>query len=64
MIEVDLAAIREGDLSTNVQVRAGDILYVPPTVLAQVGYAIQAVLFPFQPVLGIARTAGATALVR
>jgi polysaccharide export outer membrane protein len=63
VIGVDMAAIRDGDLSTNVQVQAGDIIYVPPHVLAQIGYAFQAVLFPFQPLLGIANSAAGYALV-
>jgi hypothetical protein len=32
-------------------------------VLAQIGYAFQAVLFPFQPLLGIANSAAGYALV-
>ena len=63
VIEVDLAAIRSGDLSTNVQLYGGDIIYVPPTLLAQIGYAIRAVLFPFQPLLGVAYSAGGNAIV-
>lgn len=63
VIHVDLQAIRGGDLSTNVQLYGGDIVYVPPTVLAQIGYAIQAVLFPFEPLLGVARAAAGTAIV-
>jgi polysaccharide biosynthesis/export protein len=54
VIEIDLDAIRDGDLRTNVQVYAGDIVYVPPTVLASIGYAIQQVLFPFTPFFGAA----------
>jgi polysaccharide export outer membrane protein len=63
VIEVDLAAIRGGDLSTNVQLYGGDIIYVPPTILARIGYAIRAVLFPFQPLLGLAYSAGGNAIV-
>ena len=62
VIMVDLVAIRDGDLSTNVQVQAGDIVYVPPTVLAKIGYAFQAVLFPFQPLLGVANSAAGYAV--
>ena len=54
VIPVDLDAIKDGDLRTNVQLYGGDIVYVPPTVLAQVGYAIQQVLFPFTPFFGAA----------
>jgi hypothetical protein len=54
VIPIDFAAIRAGDMTTNVQVRPGDIVYVPPTIIARVGYVIQQILFPFQPVLGTA----------
>jgi polysaccharide export outer membrane protein len=57
VIEVDLDAIIDGDLRSNVQVYGGDIVYVPPTILAEIGYAIQQVLFPFTPFLGVAATA-------
>lgn len=50
VIEVDLQAIRSGDLSTNVQLYGGDIVYVPPTALVKVGYVIQQILFPFTPI--------------
>lgn len=53
--KVDMDEIRRGDLSTNIQIYGGDILYVPPTWWAQVGYTIEAVLFPFQPLFGTAR---------
>lgn len=54
VIPVDLDAIQSGDMATNVQLRGGDIIYVPPTVLARIGYTMQALLFPFQPLLGVA----------
>ena len=54
VIEVDLTAIRAGDLRTNVQVYGGDIVYVPPTALASVGYFFQQLLFPFTPFFGAA----------
>ena len=60
---VDLGAIRDGDMSTNIQIYGGDIVYVPPTVLAKIGYAINAVLFPFQPFLGFGTSAAANTLV-
>ncbi len=44
---VDLDAIVDGDLRTNVQLYGGDIVYVPPTALASVGYFFQQLLFPF-----------------
>ena len=57
VIMVDLDAIYDGDLHSNVQVYGGDIVYVPPTALASIGYAIQMVLFPFTPFFGVAGTA-------
>jgi len=59
---VDLDAITDGDLRTDIVLAAGDLVYVPPTVWAQFGYAIQALLFPFQPLLGFGTSlAGAAA---
>jgi polysaccharide biosynthesis/export protein len=55
--DVDLEAIRDGDLRTNLQVYGGDIIYVPPTVLVEIGYVIQQVLFPFTPFFGVAGVA-------
>jgi polysaccharide export outer membrane protein len=60
--EVDLNAIQKGDLRTNIVLVRGDLVYVPPTAWAKVGYVIQAMLFPFEPILGIARTVGGNLL--
>lgn len=49
---VNLGDIEQGDLSSNMLLRGGDVIYVPPTRLASVGYAVQAVLFPFQQIMG------------
>jgi polysaccharide export outer membrane protein len=57
---VDLAAIRSGDLKTNLALEGGDIIYVPPTFLAKVGYAVQQMLFPLNPLLGVATSAAGT----
>ena len=59
---IDLASIRDGDMSTNIQVYGGDIIYVPPTALAKVGYAVEAVLFPFNPFLSLGRNVAANAI--
>ncbi|MBW2243435.1 MAG: polysaccharide biosynthesis/export family protein [Deltaproteobacteria bacterium] len=48
----DLDAIEKGDLSTNYLLQGGDVIVVPPTRLARLGYAIQSVLFPFQKIFG------------
>jgi polysaccharide export outer membrane protein len=63
VLRVNLNAIRKGDLSTNLMLVPGDFVYVPPTLWARFGYAINTLLFPFQPVLGIARAMGANLLV-
>ncbi len=51
VIAVRLGDIQMGDLSTNLVVLEGDLIVVPPTALARVGYVIQMLFFPFQPVL-------------
>jgi polysaccharide export outer membrane protein len=50
---VNLNDIRRGDLSTNMVLVPGDIVYVPPNIFARIGYAVNAVLFPFAPFMGI-----------
>jgi polysaccharide export outer membrane protein len=61
---VDLNAIRRGDLSTNIQLVTGDIVYVPPTIFARIGYAMNALLLPFQPLLGLANSVLGSAIAR
>ena len=64
ILDVKLKDIQFGDLSTNFVVEQGDLIVVPPTFLARIGYAMQMLLFPFQPFLGVgAAAAGATLLV-
>jgi len=58
ILRVDLHAIRNGDLSTNLMLQPGDIIYAPPTLWARFGYALNTLLFPFQPIMGVARTVG------
>lgn len=48
----DLSAIERGDLSTNYLLQGGDVVVVPPTRMARIGYAIQSVLFPIQKIFG------------
>jgi polysaccharide export outer membrane protein len=57
---VDFGSIRRGDLTTNVALEGGDIVWVPPTLLARIGYVIQQILFPFQPLIGIAQSTAGT----
>lgn len=43
--------IEHGDSTYNVKIKELDIIYVPPTMLAQVGYFINTLLFPVKMVL-------------
>lgn len=58
VMRVYLGDIQKGDLSTNFVVQEGDLIVVPPTMLARVGYAMQMFLFPFQPLISGAAAAG------
>lgn len=62
ILPVNLHAIRNGDLSTNLMLEPGDFVYVPPTLWARFGYALNTLLFPFQPIMGLARTMGGNLL--
>ena len=61
VIKIRLSDITKGDLSTNIVIRKGDLIIVPPTVLAKIGYAMQMLLFPFQPLISGATAAGSIA---
>ena len=53
IFKINLANIvKAGQWETNVQLKANDIIYVPPTYFARVGYVIDSVLFPFRSILG------------
>jgi len=52
--DIDFGAIQDGDATTNIQLQADDIVYVPPTFLAKIGYALDNVLFPFRTLLSAA----------
>ena len=56
VIPVNLKAIQAGDLRTNYLLREGDLLIVPPSFFAKIGYLVQQLMFPFQPLLGIGTT--------
>jgi polysaccharide export outer membrane protein len=59
VLRVNLRDIQYGDQTTNFMLRDGDIIVVPPNALARVGFALQTLFFPFQPVL----SAGSAALI-
>ena len=58
IFDIELGDIQRGDLSTNIVVLEGDLIVVPPTMLARVGYAMQMLLFPLQPLLSGAGQVG------
>ncbi len=62
VIKADLDAIEHGDLSTNYLMRGGDIVVVPPTVLARAGYWVQGIFFPIQQMLGMGARVGTTVM--
>jgi polysaccharide export outer membrane protein len=62
VFKVDLDAIQAGDLQTNIVLEGGDVIYVPPTVSASIGFAIRGFFFPLQMVFGIAGPAAGVAM--
>ncbi len=44
--------VYKGAAEQNIVLKEGDIVYVPPTPFAKVGYAMDQLLFPFRSVLG------------
>ncbi|HXK26093.1 MAG TPA: polysaccharide biosynthesis/export family protein [Myxococcota bacterium] len=61
---VDFGAIRDGDMTTNFALQGGDIVYVPPTLLAKIGYVVQQIFFPFQPIIGVGQATAGTLIAR
>jgi polysaccharide export outer membrane protein len=44
---------RNADASTNFELRPGDVVYVPPSTAARIGYAISLFFFPLQQIIGL-----------
>lgn len=57
---VSLDAITNGDLSQNMLLSAGDIVIVPPTYIAAVGYKLSEIFFPFGTIFGFGSRATTT----
>jgi protein involved in polysaccharide export with SLBB domain len=56
----DLKAIEKGDLSTNFLLQGGDLVVVPPSNWASVGYALQAFFFPIHQIFGFGTNVATT----
>lgn len=50
-----MAMIKYGDYSNNVYLRPNDVVYVQPNPFAEIGLALQSILFPVRPVLEAVR---------
>jgi hypothetical protein len=50
-ITVNINELFDGDSTFNVHVQERDIIFVPPTMLAQVAYFIKALIYPFTEVI-------------
>ena len=50
-ITVNINELFDGDSTFNVHVQERDIIFVPPTMLAQVAYLVKALIFPFTEVI-------------
>jgi len=59
---VNLSQIEKGDLGTNYMLQGGDLVYVPPGVMATIGYALQAALFPFHQLFGFGSNVATTVI--
>jgi hypothetical protein len=66
VITIDMMEmVKNGDMSANVLLKSGDIIYVPANPLAEVGLAIQQVLFPILPAATAVTTPiGAASMMR
>jgi protein involved in polysaccharide export with SLBB domain len=54
VIDVNLKdVVRSGVQRNDLHVQPNDIVYVPPNGFAKAGYAVEQVLFPFMPILGV-----------
>jgi len=47
-----------GDFSTNIMMKENDVLYLPSTLLAEIGYAMEAILYPVNSARNLTQAAG------
>lgn len=54
VIDINLKeVVTKGAKEKDLHLQPGDIVYVPPNGFAKAGYAVEQVLFPFTPILGL-----------
>jgi polysaccharide export outer membrane protein len=53
IFRVNLSAMEDGDLQTNVLLVGGDLVVVPPTVSASIGHFLGNLFYPIQRVIGL-----------
>ena len=54
VIDINLKeVVTKGAKEKDLHLQPGDIVYVPPNGFAKAGYAVEQVLFPFMPILGL-----------
>jgi polysaccharide export outer membrane protein len=59
VVDIDLKnVVKKGLTERDVYLQPSDIVFVPPNGFAKAGYAIEQVLFPFMPILGVGRDIG------
>ena len=54
--------VKRGDPTTNYELQPGDLIYVPPGIMARIGFGIQAIFYPVQAIFGLGGGFGARAL--
>ena len=42
-----------GNADTNHHLQPGDVIYVPPSIFAMIGYTIQTITYPITAIMGI-----------
>ena len=59
VIDINLKeVVTKGAKEKDLHLQPGDIVYVPPNGFAKAGYAVEQVLFPFTPILGLGSAIG------
>jgi polysaccharide biosynthesis/export protein len=59
-LKVNLVNIFNGRTENNIVLKDKDLVYIPPTMLGRIGFKVQSLLFPVEPVLSAGGTASNT----